>query len=392
MHKLDALVPRLLTWFAQNARDLPWRRTCDPYAIWVSEVMLQQTQVKTVIPYWERWMEHFPTVEHLAKARLEKVLKLWEGLGYYTRARNLHRAAHIIVQRHNGIFPRDFESVLALPGIGRYTAGAICSIAFNRPTPVLDGNVIRVLARLFAVRSNPHEESTSRELWQLAEGLVRRAGALRRQARRDCSHLNQALMELGATICTPREPNCGGCPVRKFCDARKQNRVHDFPNLGRRVGSTARKFLAFAIQHRGRFLVRQRPDGVVNAHLWEFPNVEVTRGKGDLTEAARACLGFVPDEFEVLATIKHTITRYHITLKVLAATAGHGLPAQFGAWRRLDELEEIAFPSAHRRIVAKLRAGHLQRVGSASVSPGGTPGGLPALRQNENCRASHGRG
>ena len=151
MQQLDALVPPLLSWFAQNARDLPWRRTCDPYAIWVSEIMLQQTQVNTVIPYWERWLEHFPTVQDLAHAPMEKVLKLWEGLGYYSRARNLHRAAQIIVCEHDGVFPRQFESALALPGIGRYTAGAIGSIAFNQPTPILDGNVIRVLTRLFAV-------------------------------------------------------------------------------------------------------------------------------------------------------------------------------------------------------------------------------------------------
>ncbi len=354
MHKLDALVPRLLAWFEENARDLPWRHTNDPYAIWIAEVMLQQTQVKTVIPYWQRWMKRLPTLGHLAKARLESVLKLWEGLGYYSRARNLHRAAQTIVQEHNGVFPREFESVLALPGIGRYTAGAICSIAFNEPTPILDGNVIRVLTRLFAMASDPREKSASRELWLLAAGLVRRAGALRRRGHRDCSRLNQALMELGATVCTPRDPDCGRCPVRRFCSARKQNRVHDFPKLGGRVGKTTREFLAFIVEHRGHFLVRQRPQGVVNAGLWEFPNIELTGMKADAAEIARTYLGFTPDRLEHFATIKHTITRYRITLNVVAGKADGDVPTRGRAWRRLHELETLAFPSAHRRIVARL--------------------------------------
>ena len=156
------LVPSLLAWFAQNARDLPWRRTRDPYAIWVSEIMLQQTQVKTVIPYWERWMRELPTIESLAKASPDKIHKLWEGLGYYTRVRNMQKAAQFIEQTHGGKFPQTFDDVLALPGIGRYTAGAICSIAFNQPTPILDGNVIRVLTRVFGIEENPREKKPTR--------------------------------------------------------------------------------------------------------------------------------------------------------------------------------------------------------------------------------------
>ncbi|HEX4644651.1 MAG TPA: A/G-specific adenine glycosylase, partial [Verrucomicrobiae bacterium] len=173
-----AVVAALLTWFAQNARDLPWRRTRDPYAIWVSEIMLQQTQVKTVIPYWERWMKALPTIKALARATPEKIHKLWEGLGYYTRVRNLQKAAQKIMADHDGQFPETYEEILALPGIGRYTAGAICSIAFNQPTPILDGNVIRVLTRLFAIRENPRDKSTNNQLWQLAEQLVSEAAKL----------------------------------------------------------------------------------------------------------------------------------------------------------------------------------------------------------------------
>ena len=177
------IVQRLLAWFARNARPLPWRRTHAPYAIWVSEVMLQQTQVKTVLPYWERWMRALPNLIALAKAKPQKLHKLWEGLGYYTRVRNMQRAAQIIIAQHWGRFPHDFEDVLALPGIGRYTAGAICSIAFNQPRPILDGNVIRVLTRLFGIAGNPRERSVNTRLWQLAEELVL-------QAAETVAHLN----------------------------------------------------------------------------------------------------------------------------------------------------------------------------------------------------------
>src|SRR5437868_2047191 len=169
------IVRSLLKWFGEAARDLPWRRTRDPYAIWISEIMLQQTQVKTVLPYWERWMRSLPDIESLAKARMETIHKLWEGLGYYTRVRNLQKAAQVIMEIHGGKFPRDFEAVLALPGIGRYTAGAICSIAFNQPTPILDGNVIRVLTRVFGIAENPKEKGANAKLWDLAEKLVAHA-------------------------------------------------------------------------------------------------------------------------------------------------------------------------------------------------------------------------
>jgi A/G-specific adenine glycosylase len=173
--KVDSIIAILLKWFAANARDLPWRRTRDPYAIWVSEIMLQQTQVKTVIPYWERWMRELPTIESLAHASAGKIHKLWEGLGYYTRVRNLQKGAQQITIEHSGKFPKTFDDVLALPGIGRYTAGAICSIAFNRPRAILDGNVVRVLTRIFGIATDPREKETNAQLWRLAEELVTHA-------------------------------------------------------------------------------------------------------------------------------------------------------------------------------------------------------------------------
>src|SRR6516162_2598609 len=241
---LNRLVPLLLSWFAKNARDLPWRRTRGPYAIWVSEIMLQQTQVKTVIPYWERWLRELPTIKSVANASPDKIHKLWEGLGYYTRARNLQKAAKQIVEKHGGQFPQNFDDVLALPGIGRYTAGAICSIAFNQPMPILDGNVIRVLTRIFGIGKNPREKAINAKLWDLAEQLVLAAAAHPIHAEQSsqpkdpessvpnrksqianrksqCSHLNQSLMELGALVCTARGPHCELCPVASHCSARR---------------------------------------------------------------------------------------------------------------------------------------------------------------------------
>ena len=310
-----AIVNKLLRWFAANARDLPWRRTLDPYAIWVSEIMLQQTQVSTVIPYWERWMRELPNIQSLACAPEQKVLKLWEGLGYYTRARNLHRVAKSL---NGNPFPNTFEDVLALPGIGRYTAGAICSIAFNQPTPVLDGNVRRVLSRVFA---------TNEDLWPIAEELVTKT--------RSCGALNQALMELGAMICTPRDPLCAQCPVATNCLARRLGRIDEFPAKPARATVTHRRSRVFVYHHKGRYLVRQRPDDVVNARLWEFPNAERAPAKG-----ARLC------------AFEHTITRYRIAVEAFLVQQKPGIE---GKWLPLARLDALPFSSAHRKILVALR-------------------------------------
>jgi A/G-specific adenine glycosylase len=336
------IAKNLLRWFQANARDLPWRRTRDPYAIWISEVMLQQTQVKTVIPYWQRWLKHLPNVRALARASEERVLKLWEGLGYYSRARNLQRAAHSIVKEHKGDFPRDFEAILALPGIGRYTAGAICSIAFNQPQPVLDGNVIRVLTRLFGIRTNPKERRTTQRLWQVASELV--------ECTHDCSSLNQSLMELGATVCLPQNPHCGECPLHQNCIALNTARVDRIPNLPMRAKATARRFVAFVVNHRNRFLLRQRPNGAVNARLWEFPNVEVTNG--DAIAIGEKVLGASFDSFQSLGTIRHSITRYRIALDVFRGEAKR--KSKDGHWLTLEEIDARALTSAHRKILNRI--------------------------------------
>jgi A/G-specific adenine glycosylase len=392
--KQQKLVLALLGWFSQNARDLPWRRTRDPYAIWVSEIMLQQTQVKTVVPYWQRWMRELPDIKGAANASPNKIHKLWEGLGYYTRARNLQKAAQEIVAKHRGKFPQNFDDVLALPGIGRYTAGAICSIAFNQPTPILDGNVIRVLTRIFGIGENPREKKTNARLWQLAEELVACAGGARlrraqilfagdRVTRKrshgstesrptentNCPFLNQSLMELGALVCTPRNPQCRICPVKKLCVAFRENRINELPNLGKRETTTARHFVAFVAEQNGRFLVRQRPAGVVNAHLWEFPNVEILNGKFNPKLIAKNVLGVEPSGIEPLCTVKHSITRYRITLEAFQVNPGgtsytsfhpkraksgtrKTRPSEVGIWRTPAQMQELAFTAAHKKLAS----------------------------------------
>jgi A/G-specific adenine glycosylase len=349
--KLYRLVPLFLDWFSAHARDLPWRRTRDPYAIWVSEIMLQQTQVKTVIPFWNRWMRELPTIESAANASSEKIHKLWEGLGYYTRARNLQKAAKIILEKHGGKFPRNFEEVLALPGIGRYTAGAICSIAFNQPTPILDGNVIRVLTRIFGIAENPKEKKTSQLLWQIAQELVTYAKAQNSQ-RNTCSYLNQSLMELGALICTPRNPRCKFCPIKKLCVAFKENRIEELPNLGKREAATARRFIAFVVERKGKILVRQRPAGIVNAHLWEFPNYEINGSKQSAKAIFNSTFDFRPNEFQPLCTIKHSITRYRITLEAFHVRLENLPVKSAGVWLSSKKFDSLAFTAAHKKLAS----------------------------------------
>jgi len=385
------IVRALLAWFSSNARDLPWRRARDPYGVWVSEIMLQQTQVKTVLGYWERWMDSLPTIALLARAKPGRVHKLWEGLGYYTRVRNMQLAARQIMREHGGRFPGQFEDILKLPGIGRYTAGAICSIAFNQPKPILDGNVIRVLSRLFGIEGNPREKTINDRLWRIAEELVLSAASMgesgqtgRRRSKdsaengtgngyasendvknqnhsiRACSQLNQALMELGALVCTPKRPQCGICPVAGGCEALRRGQVDQLPNLSPRARVTPRRFVAFVSEAHGRFFVRQRPAGVVNAHLWEFPNAEIPQGRTNLEEAARRVLGATPASLEPLCTLRHSITRYRITLEVFWATRS-GSGVRKAGWLQRSQLARLPFCSAHKKILGKLGIGNRRR-------------------------------
>lgn len=349
--KIAAIVSRLLEWYPRNARDLPWRQTTDPYGVFVSEIMLQQTQVKMVLGYWNRWMRSLPTLSALAKASPQRIHKLWEGLGYYTRVRNMQRAARMMVKEHAGKVPSKLDELLALPGIGRYTAGAICSIAFDQPAPILDANIIRVLARLYGIGSDPRQAKAKTELWRISQELVQRASSMNGRSG-VCSQFNQSLMELGALLCTRKAPRCELCPLARVCFAHQEDRVADLPALAKRPKPTARWFAAFVVEDKGRFLVRQRPAKGINGSLWEFPNVEIHR-KANMKKAARMVLGASARSIERFCTIRHSITRYRITLDVFKVQTNlAGKPSRSGArWLTQAQARRLPFTGAHKKIL-----------------------------------------
>ena len=261
---------RLLVWYAGHGRDLPWRQTRDPYRIWLSEIMLQQTTVTAVIPYYQRFLQNFPDVHALAAAPLERVIALWAGLGYYARARSLHRAAQAVVDDYDGIFPSTLDELLKLPGVGRSTAGAIVSIAFDRPAPILDGNVRRVLVRLCAWQDNPRSPAAERFLWAQAAALT---------SQEHPHDYAQAIMDLGATVCTPREPACPCCPLGDLCQARRQGIERQLPAARSRKQVSVRHQVALLVERQGRFLVRPRPPEGFLGGLWEFPVTDLGAGE-----------------------------------------------------------------------------------------------------------------
>ncbi|MFO1458977.1 MAG: A/G-specific adenine glycosylase [Verrucomicrobiota bacterium] len=356
-----SIAAALLPWFRENARDLPWRRTRDPYAIWISEIMLQQTQVKAVIPYWERWMKSLPDVASLAAAPEEQVLKLWEGLGYYSRARNLQKAARTLVQNHEGHFPRTAAHLLELPGIGRYTAGAIASIAFNEPAAILDGNVIRVLTRLYALSGDPRSRALNVSLWSLAGDLVSAASEIPYRPSRSlrfsgsCSVLNQSLMELGATICTPRDPACSECPVATRCRAFQTHAVDAYPTPAvRRAPVTVRRAVA-VVEGKGRFLLRRRPQGGVNAGYWEFPEWDVRDGSA-ADEILAQELGVRKSGLVPMKSVRHSITHHRIELHVywIQADLSPGALSENARWITSAQLQALPLTAAHRKIARQL--------------------------------------
>ncbi len=292
----------LVDWYRAGHRDMPWRRSRDPYAIWVSEIMLQQTRVETVTPYFERWMTRFPTVSALAKAPLDDVLSHWAGLGYYARARNLHAAAGEIEQRYQGRFPSQSEAVRALPGIGPYTAGAILSIAFGQPAPILDGNVMRVLSRVFVIGGAVDDAAFKKQLWALAAELVPAEAP---------SHFNQAMMELGAMVCSPRAPGCSRCPLAGLCQARASETQERYPAPKIKKPLKTVHQVTVLLERRGKVLLVRRPAAGLWGGLWEPPTGELARGEAPALAAARvakACTGFALDELEPLDRFEHVLT------------------------------------------------------------------------------------
>lgn len=349
-NRVRSLRRRLLDFFDRERRDLPWRRETDPYRVWVSEVMLQQTRVETVVPYYERWLACFPTVEALAAADRDQVLAEWAGLGYYSRARNLHDAARVVRDRLGGEVPDTAEGLKALPGVGPYVSGAVASIAFGRAEPAVDGNARRVLARLFDLGA-----PGDRELRELAARLVppTRPG-----------DFNQALMELGATVCAPRSPACGACPVDDLCLARARGTALERPGPRRRSAVPAFEIgTAVVVSPAGRALVARRPEDGLLGGMWEFPGLPAAAGEPPVRAAARAArtlLGRVLRPARLLDHVDHLFShRRHAYHAVLFRTRRETAPAGTGQWTAAewtapDDLSARGLPAAQRRIAAAL--------------------------------------
>lgn len=350
---LAAFREDLLAWYRQARRAMPWRETTDPYRIWLSEVLLQQTRVDQAQPYYERFLQAFPTAKALADAELDEVLRVWEGLGYYSRARNLHRAARLIVEQHGGRVPDDYEAIRALPGVGPYTAAAVLSIAYGRPHAVLDGNVMRVLTRVFAIDDEVDRSRTRRRLQTLADALLPQAHP---------ADFNQALMELGATVCTPANPACPACPLQTVCRAYEAQAQDRYP-VKRKKSPVPHYDIAVGLvfNAQGALLIQRRPEDKMLGGLWEFPG-----GKRELDEALEATcrrelreeLGIEVDVEDLFARVNHAYSHFKITLHAFRCRIRSGTPrAPEGIplrWVVLSDLSDYAFPRANRQVIEAL--------------------------------------
>jgi A/G-specific adenine glycosylase len=347
---LKTFQTQLLAWFRTHQRDLPWRRSCDPYRIWVAEVMLQQTRIAAVMPYYQHFLERFPTVQLLARAAEPEVLKLWSGLGYYSRARNLHRAAKIIVAQHNSKFPRTLDASLELPGIGAYTAAAVLSIAYDVPLAVLDGNVARVLARIKAIRGELRAPKTWRAFTAAAQNLL---------ATHAPGDWNQSLMELGEVICTPQSPRCAECPVVRHCRAYAEGLTDEIPAPRRKRAAVHMKIAAAILRDpRGRTLLIQDPgahDTVLFSRMWQFPAVEVTRhAKTELEAHLRATLAIKKISLEELPAARHGVTFRNITLLPFLANVPKLPNLPRTRILPMKNLAKLPISSATRKIAAAM--------------------------------------
>jgi len=340
----------LLAWYSRARRDLPWRRSRDPYRVWVSEIMLQQTQVERVRDYFVRFIDRFPTVESLAAADEHDVLRLWEGLGYYRRARQLHAAARQVVAEHGGAFPRDVAGLRGLPGIGRYTAAAIASIALDLPEPIVEANSRRVLARLAGHAASLDGPGGDEPIWALAAALV---------PRRHPGRFNQALMDLGAMVCLPDRPLCGTCPLAKHCDAHRTGRTATIPARSPRRTVTPLHETAVVVRRAGRVLVVRRGPGEWWEGLWDFPRVPCGVKAAARAVAADAALGPLACAApRRLATLRHSVTHHRIELDVVSCAAARtGRTARGRRWVAIAALPGLAMSAPGRRIARLLGKG-----------------------------------
>jgi len=349
---------RLLCWFAEARRPLPWRRAYDPYHVYIAEIMLQQTRMERGVRYFERWLARFPSLAHVAAAGEEEILSLWEGLGYYARAGNLHRAARVVVERYGGRLPDDYDALLGLPGIGRYTAAAVMSIGFGRDFPVVDGNVERVFARLFCIDRPVKSREAQQEIHRLAARLLPPGRA---------REWNQALMELGALVCRRASPLCDKCPLAVFCRARKEGVAALYPQPGKRAAIERIDFVAAVIENgAGEIYVQKRLPSGLWANMWEFPGGHLEPGETPAQGAARE----VREETEMtvaitsaLPQVTHSFTRYRATVHAFRCALTPDSPppvlhaAQECRWLPLDQLDTLAFSAGHRKVIEFLERG-----------------------------------
>lgn len=341
---------QLIRWYEQHARDLPWRRTTDPYRVWISEIMLQQTTVVAVVPYFERFLARFPTVNDLAAADEKDVLRLWEGLGYYSRARNLRKAAQVIVHEHDGVFPSEVDALQRLPGIGRYTAGAIASFAFDRRAPIVEANTLRLYCRLLGYAGDPRSREGQEQLWSFAEAVLPKTQPGR---------MNQALMELGATVCSPKEPDCEHCPVHAHCRAFVEGTQATIPQRAIRPTITDVVEVSVAVRRGRKYLLRRRTPEERWAGLWDFVRFALDDSitSARVVTAVREHTSLKVELGPQLAELKHGVTRYRITLKCFTAEAVSGELRTDGEWRWVSSKDFGNYPlSVTGRKFAKLLA------------------------------------
>lgn len=344
----------LIRWYGKHQRRMPWRDTRDPYRIWLSEAMLQQTQVKTVIPYYHRFLKRFPTIQDLARSDLQEVLKMWEGLGYYARARNFHRAAGVVTDEYHGCIPASWAEFIKLPGVGAYTAAAVQSLAFGHPHAVVDGNVKRVLARMFLIKEPVNKPAAHRICQEIATRLMDRDQP---------GTSNQALMELGAMVCKPSKPECGICPVQKDCESFKNDRVNEFPKKEKRKPVPMVPMTAGVIRKKGNVLItRRKPEGLLGG-LWEFPGGELQKGEDAAIGCVRAIRETTGLKVEIdshITRVKHAYTHFKIRLDVFYCRVLPGSRVRLNGpvdfrWTGLHDLGAHAFPKANIKFMHLLK-------------------------------------
>jgi len=344
---MSAFANELIAWQKMHGRhDLPWQNTHDPYAIWVSEIMLQQTQVAAVIGYYSRFMQRFPTIASLAGAEQEQVLQLWSGLGYYSRARNLHNAAQMIVDEHAGQFPRDFEAIQSLPGIGRSTAAAIASFAFGQPRAILDGNVKRVFARHFLVEGWPGTPKVEKQLWALAEDLLPKENIV--------AYI-QGLMDLGATLCTRSRPKCGECPLNQTCLAYKQRRVNELPAPKPRKALPEKQTVMLLLRSGNEVMLEKRPPSGIWGGLWSLPEISA---KENAEQSVDLRYGIQAECLPALKTLTHAFTHFRLHIQPQPMQVVHIRPhaREVGIiWLPLEDAIGAALPTPVRKILLSLK-------------------------------------